>query len=112
MEYKVIFGIDGGISNGFGLKEPDYYERNEKIYADSDEKAFENALGLAIKHAKYGLSNPETNYITVKLLTLKDENNDNLNQESLNKDSKIEFEEGCVIVKCSMLEHILLYDDM
>ena len=112
MEYEAIFEIDGGISSGFGLKEPNYYQRNEKIYADSDEKAFKNALDLAIKHAKYGLSNPETNYITIKLLTLKDENNNILNQESLNKDSKINFEECCAIVKCSMLEHILFYDDM
>ena len=112
MEYMVIFGIDGGISNGFGLKCPNYCERKENIYADSDEKAFEIALGLAINHARYGLSNPETNYTTVKLLTLKDKDNNNLNQKSLNKNPEINFEENYAIVRCSMLEHILLLDDM
>jgi len=45
MEYKAIFGIDCGVSNGFGVKDPDYVRRTEEISADSPEVAYKMAIG-------------------------------------------------------------------
>ena len=70
-----------------------------------------NAIDLAIELSGEHLSNPNTGYTTVKILILKEKNGRPLYQESLkeslNKDIKIKFEEGCAVVRCSMLEHLL-----
>ena len=80
MEYKATFGIDGGISHGFALKEPDYYERYDKIIADSNEGAMMKAFDRTKYYANESLSNPNTRYTIVKLLNLKDEKGIHLNQ--------------------------------
>ncbi|MEK6872722.1 MAG: hypothetical protein AABW90_01785 [Nanoarchaeota archaeon] len=107
MEYQAVFGIDGGVSPGFGVKYPDYIEKTENILADNSEEA----MGKAIERARYfsqeHLSNPETGYTTVKLLSLRDNDGRLLDQVDLNNNPNINFEKRQAIIKCSMLEHVL-----
>jgi len=107
MKYKAVFGIDGGVSHGFGIKYPDYIEKTKEILAESDYEAFNRAINQAKEISKEHLSNPKTGYTAVKVLILKDEKGRPLCQESLNKNPKIIFEEGCALVKSSTLEHLL-----
>ena len=71
MEYQATFGIDCGVSHGFGVKYPDFVRKQEAISADSHQVAYQNAIGLAGKFADDYLSNPETDLTTVQLLSLR-----------------------------------------
>ena len=70
MEYEAVFGINCGVSNGFGLKRPDRVSRVERIFADSPELAYQGAMKLASKFAEDYLSDPNTNLTTVRLTSL------------------------------------------
>ncbi|MDP2672183.1 MAG: hypothetical protein Q8O84_00020 [Nanoarchaeota archaeon] len=61
MKYVAKFGIDGGVSHGFGLKESDYSEKEEifELEIADDERAFAKAGILAYKLSKDSLSNPK-----------------------------------------------------
>lgn len=95
MEYQATFGIDCGVSPGFGVKYPDYERKNETLSADSPQVAYQNAMDLAEKFADDYLSNPDTGLTTVQLLSLKDSGGD------------VSFDASKSVVKRSMLEHLL-----
>ena len=97
MEYKATFGIDCGVSPGFGVKYPDYERRNEKISADSHQVAYTEAMSIAEKFADDYLSNPNTGLTTVQLLSLNC------------SDGAVSFDAPKAIVKRSMLEHLLAH---
>ena len=94
MEYKATFGIDGGVSPGFGVKYPDYVRRIETLSADSPQLAYQNAMVLAEKFADNSLSNPETGLTTVQLLSLR------------GVDGDVSFDASKAVVKRSELEHL------
>ncbi|MBI2449877.1 hypothetical protein HYV49_06320 [Candidatus Pacearchaeota archaeon] len=109
MKYTALFGIDGGVSPGFGVKYPDYIERNEEFKASSYDSARMNALIIAARFAREHLSNPETGYTTVKILRISDEGSNVVPQEPLLERIKgLEFENGCAVVRCSTEEHLLM----
>ena len=95
MEYQATFGIDGGVSPGFGVKYPDYVREQKVILADSPQVAYQNAMNLAGKFADNYLSNPDTCLTTVQLLSLNGPN------------GTVSFDAFKAIVKRSMLEHLL-----
>ncbi len=95
MEYFATFGINGGVSHGFGIKYPDYFERTENIIADNHEIAFNNAMKYAKKLADDHLSDPETGLTRVRLLNL------------IGPERKVEFDREKAVVETTMLEHLL-----
>ncbi len=95
MEYKATFGIDCGVSSGFGVKYPDYERRTETLSADGPQVAYQNAMSMAGKFADDYLSNPETGLTTVQLLSLR------------GSDGDVSFDASKAVVKRSMLEHLL-----
>ncbi len=97
MEYQATFGIDCGVSPGFGVKYPDFVREQEAISADSPQVAYQNAMGLAGKFADDYLSNPETGLTTVQLLSLR------------GPDGDVSFDASKSVVKRSMLEHLLAF---
>ena len=97
MEYKANFGIDCGVSPGFGVKYPDYVRRTEDFSADNTQTAYQNAMNLAEEFADDYLSNPETDLTTVQLLSLN------------GPDGLVSFDASKAIVKRSRLEHLLAY---
>lgn len=95
MEYQATFGIDGGVSPGFGVKYPDYIRRTEKISAENPQVAYREAMSIAGKFADDYLSNPETGLTTVQLLSLN------------GPAGTVSFDASTAVVKRSMLEHFL-----
>lgn len=108
MAYKAVFGIDGGVSHGFGSKYPDYIEKKESISAESPKDAMLKAVGQAVYLSREHLSNPKTDRTTVKILALLDSDGGRLSQEELGRDLGVKVEEGCAVVSCTMLEHFLM----
>lgn len=96
MEYQATFGIDCGVSHGFGVKYPDYDRRIERISADSPQVAYQNAMSLAEKFADDYLSNPDTGLTTVQLLSLN------------GSDVAVSFDASKAVVKRSTLDHLLV----
>jgi len=94
-EYQATFGIDCGVSHGFGVKYPDYVREQAVIPADSPKIAYQNAMSLAKKFADDYLSNPETSLTTVQLLSLN------------GPDGAVSFDASKSVVKRSVLEHLL-----
>ena len=97
MEYQATFGIDGGVSPGFGVKYPDYQRRTEKISADNHQVAYQSAMNLAKEFANNYLSNPDNSLTTVQLLSLR------------SSDGDVSFDASKSVVKRSMLEHLLAW---
>lgn len=95
MEYQAQFGINCGVSSGFGLKDSDYVETNEIISAETPEAAFGEAMKYARKFADDYLSDPETGLTTVRLVSLK------------GPPGNVSFNSKNAVVQRSMLEHIL-----
>ena len=95
MKYQATFGIDCGVSPGFGVKYPDYERRTETISADSPQVAYREAMSMAEKFADDYLSNPDNGLTTVQLLSLSD------------SDRAVSFDASKTVVKRSMLEHLL-----
>ncbi len=96
MEYQATFGIDCGVSSGYGIKCPDNVERTETLLADTPQVAYQNAMSMAGKFADDYLSNPNNGLTTVQLLSLRSSNGD------------VPFDVSKSVVKRSMLEHLLL----
>ena len=94
MEYQATFGIDCGVSPGFGVKYEDYVRIQAVIHGDSPQVAYQNAMGLATKFADDYLSNPDTSLTTVQLLSLRC------------SDGYVPFDASKSVVKRSMLEHL------
>jgi hypothetical protein len=95
MEYQATFGIDCGVSPGYGVKYPDNVERTETFSADSPQVAHQTAMRLAGSFADDYLSNPENDLTTVQLLSLR------------NSEENIPFDPSKSVVKRHMLEHLL-----
>ena len=110
MKYEALFGIDCGISQGFGVKYPDYVEIREEIAAGSPADAMREAVSRARYHSRNYLSNPETGKTLVTLKSVIDNDGCALDQESLIPETEKPrmTDDGCCIFECSMLEHILL----
>ena len=70
MEYSVVFGIDCGVSPGFGVKYPFFERRNEVLAAEGFEAAYREAMRMAEAFAHSYLTNPETRSTTVQLLRI------------------------------------------
>jgi len=98
MKYQATFGIDCGVSHGFGIKYPDYVREKKTFSADSPQIAYQNAMGLARKLADNYLSNPNNGLTTVKLLSLR------------SSEGNVPFDALKSVVKRSMLEHLLALD--
>ncbi|MDD3175350.1 MAG: hypothetical protein PHU51_02640 [Candidatus Nanoarchaeia archaeon] len=95
MEYQATFGIDCGVSPGYGVKYPDNVKRTETLLADSPQDAYQNAMGLAKNFADDYLSNPDNGFTTVQLLSLR------------GSEGNVSFDASKSVVKRSMLEHLL-----
>ncbi len=96
MEYRATFEIDGAVSQGFGVKEPDISTRSEMIIADGAEEAYKTAMSLAKNFADDYLSNPKTGLTSVRLLSLKDASGKSLPFDAENS-----------VVERSTLEHLM-----
>jgi len=107
MEYQATYGIDCGVSHGFDLKDSDYIKITDIISADNPKDAVAKAIRLAREYSQDYLSNPKTDYTTVKLLSLVNSYGRWVKQQALIKNPEVEFEDGCAVLKCSMLEHLL-----
>lgn len=95
MNYKATFEIDGGVSNGFGLKQPDNTHRTEYISSPNPQDAYIKTMELATDHANNYLSNPETGYTTVKLVSL------------VGPEGNIPFDPFKSTVRRSMFQHMI-----
>ncbi len=97
MEYQATFGIDCGISSGFGVKSPDYVDRTEVIVANDSQSAYQEAMNLARKFADDYLSNPRTGFTIVQLSSLR------------GPDGEVSVDASTSQVRRSMLEHLLMH---
>ena len=95
MEYQATFGIDGGVSTGFGIVYPDFVREQKVISADSPQVAYQNAMDLARKFADDHLSNPDSGFTTVQLLSLR------------GSDGDVSFDASKAVVKKSWIEHVI-----
>lgn len=94
MEYTIKFGINCGVSSGFGLKSSDYVEREERFSADTFISAVIQASKLATSFADDYLSDPQTDYMTVRLLSFFEEKRE------------LKFDKE-MVVRRSTLDHLL-----
>lgn len=113
-KYQATFGIDGGISHGFGLKSPDYTKQEETIHAKGDKEALLETAKKAIYFSQEHLSNPDNDLTTVTILEIFDSNRNLLNQREILKkegyNSIKRFywnDNNQLVTECSMLEHLL-----
>jgi hypothetical protein len=96
-EYEAFYGIDGGVSYGFGTKYPDYTEEKMNIQAADDACALRNAMDLAGTLADDSLSNPDTGVTKVSLLSL------------LGPHGNVQFDKESAVVTRSLQDHILRF---
>ncbi|MBU1129182.1 MAG: hypothetical protein KJ949_00960 [Nanoarchaeota archaeon] len=115
MEYKATFGIDCGVSPGFGVKYPDYEKRDEVLTAKDDISAIIEVAKQARHFSKDYLSNPKNDLTTVTVLELYGLNRNTISIKKVLKDKGYDciqnFEwtnEEKLVTKCSMLEHLYL----
>ncbi len=94
MEYQATFGIDGGVSHGFGIVYQDYIREQRVISADNPQVAYQNAMNLARKFADDHLSNPDSGFTTVQLLSLS------------GSDGDVSFDASRSVVKKSWIDHV------
>jgi hypothetical protein len=115
--YTVRYGIDGGISHGFGFKTPDYTTIDKIIEAKDDLEALGKAAKEAYRLSRIHLSNPNTDYTTVTILQLYNSMLVLLDQRKIVEKQKcdgvavngrsFEWKDNTLTIACSMLEHIL-----
>ncbi|MEK6969008.1 MAG: hypothetical protein AABW48_01125 [Nanoarchaeota archaeon] len=115
MEYCATFGIDGGVSPGFGVKYPMYEKREEVLTADTHFKAVVAAATQARQFSLDYLSNPHNDLTTVTLLELCDHTRNPIDVKKVLKDvgyksiQRFEWDdENRLVTRCSQLEHLLL----
>jgi hypothetical protein len=104
--YKATFGIDGGVSQGFGITYPEYSEKDEIIEAKNERDAVMKAYDIAQTYSRKHLSNPNNRMTTVKILSMRDHNKNSINL-MLNALEGMDIEHGHITVKCSALEHMI-----
>ena len=86
MNYKITFGIDYGVSYWLGAKFPDYLEIEKNLVAEDDFKALIIAIKEALKLGRDYPNNPKTDFTTITLIKLHNENKNLINQkETLKK---------------------------
>jgi len=107
MKYTSTFQIDCGVTHGFGIKYPENYERLDFIESETEIEAFKGAYQIATHHARDHLSNPNTDFTTVTLKSLRDSTGKLIPQEPLASKLGILLREGQIFVQCSLLEHLL-----
>ena len=98
MKYSARFKVDGGVSQGFGIKYPDQYEIERHFEAEPAD-AYALAMKIAKDYADDALSNPDTGKTVVELVSLRGPN------------GAVEFDRKKAVVETSMLEHILMLVD-
>ena len=95
-KYTAIFGVHHGVSNGYGVKTPDYSEVKAYIHAMDKTASFNEAMNQAKRMSMDYLSDPNTGLTTARLLKLHNSQGGN-----------IPFDSSKAVAKSSMLEHIL-----
>jgi hypothetical protein len=70
MEYRATYGIEGGVSPGFGVKYQDFCNKTRQIVADGPEAAYARAMSVAEELAVDHLTNPENELTIVHLESL------------------------------------------
>lgn len=98
MKYSAMYKVDGGVSQGFGVKYPDQYEIARDFEAEPAD-AYSFAMKIAKDYADDALSNPETGKTVVGLVSLRGSN------------GAVEFDKKKAVVETSMLEHLLMPRD-
>lgn len=116
MEYKATFKIDCGVCYGYGIRNPDCLELNEKLVAEDNLSAIVSAVKKARHFGRDYLTNPHDNLTTVTLKRLSDANGNSLDMRIILKsagyDSVKNFEwnkENQLVTKCSLLDHMLYH---
>ena len=99
MEYTAKYDINGGVSSGFGLKEPDHYQKTESFEAENPAHARNIAFSKSMMYAVNSLSNPETNRTDVTILNLEDKEGKRVEFSKMNG------------AGCDMLSHLLIHSD-
>lgn len=122
MKYVAKYGIDGGVSPGFGVKYPDYTTKEENFELEGETANEDNALGksaiIGYKLSRNHLSNPNTNETKVTLLNLINEKGEVIHQKDFvseyggfnfanGKSISFSVENGKMVFTCSQLEHLL-----
>ncbi|MEK6938970.1 MAG: hypothetical protein AABX04_08075 [Nanoarchaeota archaeon] len=113
MVYQAIFGINCGVSPGFGVKYPDYVKREDILTVDNDMDALVAAAEQARNFSKDYLSNPNDNQTTVTFLELYDQNRKLVSQRQVLKEKgfdcikRFEWNGDMLVTRCSKLEHLL-----
>ncbi len=121
MKYTAKFGIDGGVSPGFGVKYSDYSEKEEEFELKDEIANNENALSysaiLGYNLSRDSLSNPNTNETKVTLLNLINEKGEISQKDFVSKYDGIKgkngksisfsVEDDKIVFTCSQLEHLL-----
>lgn len=113
MNYVVMYGISCGVSQGFGLKYPDYIERTERIDADNNLSALIKIAKKAVEFSFEYLSNPDDDATIVTVNHLYDKNNRLLNQKEILKAEgftsirRFEWKGDKLVTSCSSIEHLL-----
>ncbi len=93
-EYRAVFEIDGGVSQGFGVKYSDKYTREEIISSSGGGEAYKTAMIFARGLARDSLSNPETGKTVVRLISL------------TGNDGPVAFDASKSVVEVGELEHL------
>lgn len=121
MKYVAKYGIDGGVSPGFGVKYPDYCEKEENFELKDEIANEENALCksaiIGYKISRNHLSNPDTDETKVTLLNLFKEKGEIINQKNFvskydgfrdknGREINFQEENGKMVFSCSQLEHL------
>lgn len=106
MEYTATYDIDGGVSHGFGFKEPDRYTKTEKFEAEGPAHARNRAFSKAMTHAIDSLSNPETDLTKVTILDLKDSEGKRIEFPVMNCATCDMLSHGLIICNSSLEERV------
>lgn len=112
--YTAIFEVDGGISHGFGLSEPENYQERREFELD-EKYPFEQVLAKSVclgrKIAINALSNPRTELTKVTLLNLYGPNGEIDQKDFTSKYASIKDKKGNLIsFKKNDLGQIVLED--
>ena len=114
MKYKAVFDVDGGVSQGFGLKESSYYKEEKEFDFDGkgdDKQVIGYAICLGRKISINALSNPNTNLTKVTLIGLYGPNGEIDQKEFILKYKGVKDKKGkSISFKTNELSQIVLED--
>ena len=98
-EYKAVFGIDCGVSHGFGQKYPDSVCETYVFRAHDSDSAYASAMEKAASFADDYMSNPDTGLTKVVLQSLTGPDNES-----------VQFDPEKAFVQRSLVDHLLRLD--